>query len=140
MIDFDWGSRDEGLIIAGDVNFDFDTIDIPAKCKLLSAIVRNDRFCEGALVSAFKSGQVPKMLKSITKQYEVKAISTNNKNKSFIINRNELKKSKSLNNYYIYCVTGVESDEPSIIRLKHQDFDNPDNFQAEPLKYRVIFE
>jgi hypothetical protein len=65
IISFDWGSWDEGRRIAGDENFDFDTIDIPEKCKIITAIVRNDRYCEGALVSAFESGLILKILKSV---------------------------------------------------------------------------
>jgi hypothetical protein len=36
-------------IMADDENFDFDTVDISVKCKLITAIMCNDRFCEGAL-------------------------------------------------------------------------------------------
>jgi hypothetical protein len=68
IIDFDWSSWDEGREIAGDDNFDYDSIDIPAKCKIITAIVRNDRFYEGALLIAFKSGIMLKVLKSIQKQ------------------------------------------------------------------------
>ena len=70
IIIFDWGSWDEGRNIASDMNFDFDTIDIPTKCKLITAIVRNDRFCEGALVNAFEKGLMLKILKSIEKQMD----------------------------------------------------------------------
>ncbi len=68
IISFDWGSWDEGRKIIADVNFNFDTIDIPEKCKLITAIVRNDRFCEGTLIAAFESGFMLKLLKSIKKQ------------------------------------------------------------------------
>lgn len=68
MINFDWGAWEEGRKIASDENFDFDTLDISTKCKLITAIVRNDRFCEGALVSAFESGLILRILKSIEKQ------------------------------------------------------------------------
>jgi len=68
IIDFDWGSWDEGRSMVGDESFDYDTIDIPTKCKIITAIVRNDRFCEGALVSAFESDLMFKILKSIEKQ------------------------------------------------------------------------
>jgi len=68
IISFDWGSWDEGRKIASDESFDFDTIDLVTKCKLITAIVRNDRFCEGALVSAFESGLILKILKSIEKE------------------------------------------------------------------------
>ena len=68
IIDFDWGSWNEGRKIASDENFDFDTLDLTIKCKLITAIVRNDRFCEGALVSSFESGLILRILKSIEKQ------------------------------------------------------------------------
>jgi len=68
IIDFDWGSWHEGREMARDENFDFNSVDIPTKCKIITAIVRNDRFCEGALVSAFESGIILKILKSIRQQ------------------------------------------------------------------------
>lgn len=54
IISFDWGAWEEGRKIANDENFAFDSVDLLTKCKLITAIVRNDRFCEGALVSAFE--------------------------------------------------------------------------------------
>lgn len=68
IISFDWGSWEEGRIIARDENFDFDTIDIPTKCKLITAIIRNDRFCDGVLIEAFESGLILKILRSIKNQ------------------------------------------------------------------------
>jgi len=68
VISFDWGSWKEGRKIVNDKNFNFDSIDIPTKCKIITAIVRNDRFCDGALVSAFESGLILKILKSIENQ------------------------------------------------------------------------
>ncbi|OCC15982.1 hypothetical protein DBT_0444 [Dissulfuribacter thermophilus] len=72
IINFDWGSWDEGRKIASDEGFDFNTIDLVTKCKLITAIVRNDRFCDGALVSAFESGLILKILKSIEKEVSTK--------------------------------------------------------------------
>ncbi len=68
IIDFDWSFWDEGRKMARNENFNFNSIDIPTKCKIITAIVRNDRFCEGALVSAFESGLILKILKSIRQQ------------------------------------------------------------------------
>ena len=68
MIAFDWGSWDEGHAMAADDAFDYDSIDIPTKCKLITAFVRNDRFCEGALAGVFENGLILKILKSIEKQ------------------------------------------------------------------------
>ena len=72
MISFDWQSWVEGEKIANDETFDFDEIDILTKCKLITALVRNNRFCEGYLVGVFESGMVLKILKSIEKQITVK--------------------------------------------------------------------
>ena len=55
IISFDWGSWNEGREIANDESFDFESIDIPTKCKLITAFVRNDRFCDGALIEVFES-------------------------------------------------------------------------------------
>jgi hypothetical protein len=68
MIDFDWGKWDEGREMARNEDFNYDSIDIPTKCKLITAIVRNDRFCTGALARAFESGLILKIIKSIKNQ------------------------------------------------------------------------
>jgi len=72
IIVFDWAAWDEGRKILRDETFDFDGIDLLTKCKLITAIVRNDRFCEGALESAFASGLMLKILKSIEKEVKTK--------------------------------------------------------------------
>ena len=68
IINFDWASREEGREIIGTKSFDFDTIDVPTKCKLITFIVRADRFNDGALILAFESGLILKILESIQKQ------------------------------------------------------------------------
>jgi hypothetical protein len=68
MISFDWGSWQEGKDILEGKAIDFDRVDIPTKCKLISMIIRNDRFCDGYLVSTFEKGIILGMLKSIERQ------------------------------------------------------------------------
>lgn len=68
IIAFDWGVWNEGRKIANAPNFNFDNADLVTKCKLITALVRNDRFCDGALASAFESGLILKILKSIENQ------------------------------------------------------------------------
>ena len=68
IIGFNWSAWDEGRKIVSDEHFDYDIIDIPTKCKIITAIVRNDRFCSGSLVGAFETGMILKVLKSIQKQ------------------------------------------------------------------------
>ena len=67
-IDFSWPTWEEGRDMAGDENFDFNTVDIITKCKVLTAFMRNDRFCAGALIGAFESGIILKILKSFRLQ------------------------------------------------------------------------
>lgn len=74
------------------------------------------------------------------KQIEVKAISVNRNAKSFIITRNEFSKSKTYSNYYVYCVTELNSENPKILRIKNPDFENNDDFLIEPLTYKITFE
>ncbi len=74
------------------------------------------------------------------KQIEVKAISVYKNTKSFIITRNEFSKSKIYSNYYVYCVTEVNSAEPKILRIKNPDFENEGDFLIEPLTYKITFE
>lgn len=68
IIDFNWAGWHESHSMVGNKEFDYDSIDIPTKCKIITAIVRNDRFCSGRLVEAFESGLMLKVLKSILKQ------------------------------------------------------------------------
>ena len=72
IIDFNWSGWNDGRKMASDENFDFDTIDIPKKCKLITTVVRNDRFCDGALASAFERGTILKILRSIERQISIK--------------------------------------------------------------------
>ena len=67
MIIFNWPDWNEGREMTAP-DFDFNSVDLVTKCKLITAIVRNDRFCEGALVSSFDSGLILKILKSIEVQ------------------------------------------------------------------------
>jgi hypothetical protein len=76
IIGFNWGAWDEGREMARNPDFDFNSIDIPTKCKLITAIVRNDRFHDGALIEAFESGLMLKILTSIRAQLESKFIAS----------------------------------------------------------------
>lgn len=67
IIDFNWPDWEEGHKMISDECFDYDSVDIPTQCKIITAIVRNDRYCSGRLVEAFESGMMLKVLKSIRK-------------------------------------------------------------------------
>ncbi len=68
IIPFDWAKWEKGRKIVNNPYFDYQTIDRITICKIITAIVRNDRFCDGALISAFESGLILKLLASIENQ------------------------------------------------------------------------
>lgn len=58
IFSFDWPSWKEGRSLINGFEADFEKLDIVRLCKLLTAIIRNDRFCEGELLSEFKRGSL----------------------------------------------------------------------------------
>ena len=62
VINFDWAGWQEGREwFASDNESKYDDLDIETSLKLLTAIIRSDRFNEGALVRAFEDGAIPKI-------------------------------------------------------------------------------
>jgi ADP-ribosyl-[dinitrogen reductase] hydrolase len=70
---FNWTSWDEGKAILKNKEFDYLTLDTITLCKLLTTIVRADRFNDGFFVHCFENGIVPKIIKAI-KQNEAKKV------------------------------------------------------------------
>lgn len=64
MVVFDWGSWDEGREIASDPARVSD-VDLLTLRMLMTAIVRNDRFCEGAFLGAIQGGLIAAILKQL---------------------------------------------------------------------------
>lgn len=69
-------------------------------------------------------------------QIEVKSIS----NKSFYITRNELEKSKNLENYYLYLVSDIHTNSPKIGIVKNPDLGDGKLFELTPENYKVRIE
>ncbi len=61
MVNFDWGSWDEGRDIIASPRL-IQQADLLTLRMLLTAVVRNDRFCEGALLSAIEDGIIQEIL------------------------------------------------------------------------------
>ena len=57
IIGFDWSSWDEGREIASDLSR-VASADLLTIRKLITALVRNERFCEGALQDAYERGLI----------------------------------------------------------------------------------
>ncbi len=78
IIVFDWPSWTEGNRLLEKLDEHIDTMDLLTLCKLLTMIVRSDRFCEGCLVHEFESGKILMIIKAIRE-----CILDSNKIKSF---------------------------------------------------------
>lgn len=63
VIPFDWSEWQEGRDwYANTDESKYDSLDSEKALKLLTAVIRNDRFNEGALMQAFESGAFPKII------------------------------------------------------------------------------
>lgn len=67
---FGWASWTEGHNILNQQTFNFEMLDTYTLYKLLTTIVRADRFNEGFLISRFEDGTVLKILKAIRNDQE----------------------------------------------------------------------
>jgi hypothetical protein len=67
---FDWTSWEEGINILNNHEFDYAKLDTITLCKLLTTIIRADRFNDGFLVSCFENGIVSKIIKALN-QHEI---------------------------------------------------------------------
>lgn len=67
VVAFNWSEWDEGRAwFKSDDDSKFDKPDVEMALKLLTTVIRNDRFNEGALVTAFESGDFPKIINKLT--------------------------------------------------------------------------
>lgn len=62
LIPFNWSEWDEGRSwFANKDDSKYHTLDQETALKLITAVVRNGRFVEGAMLSAFQDGSIPKI-------------------------------------------------------------------------------
>lgn len=65
VLEFDWPIWDEGReLVNGDLS-KIDILDLMTLCKLITAIIRSDRFCDGALINSFENGCMPTILRRL---------------------------------------------------------------------------
>lgn len=70
---FNWADWKEGDKYLNDAQLDYGSLDIVTLCKLLTAIIRADRFSDGYLIGMFKNGVILKVIKAIEQKYQQKA-------------------------------------------------------------------
>jgi hypothetical protein len=62
---FDWARWEEGIEILNDPDADFYNYDLETLCKLLTFIVRCDKFCEGYLINCFETGKMTRLIEAM---------------------------------------------------------------------------
>jgi len=72
VVSFDWPAWKEGKVLLADRSSDFTRLDLETLCKLVTVIIRQDRFCEGSLASQFEDGTVGRILAGIEAWFERK--------------------------------------------------------------------
>lgn len=66
IIDFDWGNWDRGrAMFKREGENKFDDLSLEDVLKLFTAVIRNDRFNEGAFASLFETGDARRLLKRL---------------------------------------------------------------------------
>jgi len=63
VIHFNWAGWDEGIELLSGDQTRLDNIDLITCCKLITAILRSNRFCDGALIEFFESGFALRVLR-----------------------------------------------------------------------------
>jgi hypothetical protein len=69
VIGFDWLEWKEGQAMLKDPNQEFTQLDGITLCKLITMIVRAERFYEGYMNNCFENGAVLKIVTSLYRQY-----------------------------------------------------------------------
>ena len=71
VIPFNWGDWKEGKEVY-EKDCVYSDLDIVTLCKLITVIIRNDRFCEGFLISAFEEGKISRILHAMDRNLGTK--------------------------------------------------------------------
>jgi hypothetical protein len=67
---FDWAAWQEGIDILNDPAANFSGYDIETLCKLITLIVRSDKFCEGYMINAFETGTMVRIIEALKNKIE----------------------------------------------------------------------
>ncbi len=66
---FDWTSWEAGREILDNTDTDFSALDTITLCKLLTVIVRQNRFYDGFVIMQFKRGVVQQIITALQQRY-----------------------------------------------------------------------
>jgi hypothetical protein len=70
VIVFDWSAWKEGIDMLNEPETNYYELNRETLCKLLTIIIRSDKFCEGYLINSFEQGTVIKIVEALKLQTE----------------------------------------------------------------------
>lgn len=65
IVSFDWPDWEEGSKLLSDRKQTFQDLDEITLCKLLTVIIRSDRFSDGTLIGAMEDGTISKIVSAL---------------------------------------------------------------------------
>ncbi len=147
--DFDWTSWEEGKQILQNSDKGFDKYDIDTLCKLITAIVRNDKFNENYLESKFTDGTIFKIIKAMENKnktlFEFLEERISDKIQVYEYEHVKLKKTLTFNGlfnaYENYEWNGIKKEETTenLNRLKVDIVSNKKTAYEEILKWGNVY-
>jgi len=68
---FDWAAWQEGIDILNNPDANFNDYDPETLCKLITLIVRSDKFCDGYMINAFETGTMAGIIEALKNKMEL---------------------------------------------------------------------
>jgi hypothetical protein len=65
VVAFDWSAWHEGIEILNEKHELIEELEVEDLCKLLTIMLRSDKFCEGYLVNCFERGLVERIMEAM---------------------------------------------------------------------------
>src|SRR5664279_5111286 len=106
---FDWGGWVEGKEILHNREQDYNKLDIITLCKLMTCIIRSNRFSDGVLVGSFEDGTMQRIIRALKNKNDSQTMSYYLK---VYDNYNYMEESDT------YLVKGIGTAEDALRRAK----------------------
>ena len=67
---FDWAVWQDGIDILNNKYTEYNDYDVEILCKLITLVVRSDKFCEGYMINSFETGSMALIIEALKNKIE----------------------------------------------------------------------
>jgi hypothetical protein len=67
---FDWAVWQDGIDILNNKYTEYNDYDVETLCKLITLVVRSDKFCEGYMINSFETGSMALIIEALKNKIE----------------------------------------------------------------------